>query len=437
MRSSTRGFGAVMSNASPPPNPVSAAIDSRSPLAQAFARFGRMWSARIGLALLIAYFSIATYAPFITSEVALWWSDEDGLRFPVITDLFNRNSYAKPHHLLFNTLALLLPVHLILWWALGRFAAWTVSQRVLLILGLQVTVMLLCWIPFGSPGGEGGSRRALWDQRQRPTETFRNFQQIRQEGEQSPRALFAPIPHSYSTNFFAYQPMGSVNPETERRFHWGTDDRGADIVARMFFGARISLTIGIVAVGLSMFIGIVLGAVSGYFGGWVDLIIQRMVEIMMAFPTFILVLVVVAMFSRDIYLIMIVFGLTGWAGTTRLVRGEFLAQTGREYVLAAEALGLTKTRIMFRHILPNVLTPLLISAAFGMAGMVLAESSLAFIGMGDDTVPSWGSLLDVGRQQVSYGWLIWIPGLAIFGLVASLNLVGNALREALDPKGDA
>lgn len=406
-------------------------------MAMAMARFMRMGSARMGLALLLVFFLTATYAPLFASEVAIIWWDDQGLRFPLLADLLNRNSYEKPHHLLFNVLGLLLPAYVIGWWVLGRWRKTPVTTRIMLLVAVQVLAMFLAWLPLAPSGGEFSERRALWDERRTTSHTWRNHRAlVAEDPEVQIFALYPLVRHNYTSNFYSYQSPGTINPDTDRRFWWGTDDRGQDVFARMIFGSRISLTIGVVAVGISMFIGIILGATSGYFGGWVDLFIQRLVEIMMAFPTFILVLVVVAMWGRDIYLMMIVFGLTGWAGTTRLVRGEFLAQSGREYVLAAEALGLRTSRIMFRHVLPNTLTPLMISAAFGMAGMVLAESGLAFIGMGDDSVPSWGSLLDVGRQQVAYAWLIWIPGLAIFGLVSSLNLLGNAMREALDPRNE-
>jgi peptide/nickel transport system permease protein len=158
------------------------------------------------------------------------------------------------------------------------------------------------------------------------------------------------------------------------------------------------------------------------------------VEIMMCFPTFILILTVVAMLGRDIFIIMTVIGLTSWAGTARLVRGEFLAQSVRDYVFAAESLGLPRWRIMFRHILPNAVGPLLISLTFGIAGSVGMESGLAFIGLGDPTAPSWGVLLDQGRENIRYPWLIYTPGLAIFVIVMTLNLLGNNLREAIDPK---
>jgi peptide/nickel transport system permease protein len=202
----------------------------------------------------------------------------------------------------------------------------------------------------------------------------------------------------------------------------------------MLFGGRISLTIGFVATGIAMAIGILIGAVSGYFGGWVDLLLQRVVEIMMCFPTFILILIVVSALGRDIFIIILVQGLTGWAGDARLVRGEVLVQSSRDYVLAGRALGLGRMRIMFRHILPNCMTPLLIGAVFGIAGAVLGESGLSFIGLGDPNAPSWGQLLNQGRENIHMSWLIWTPGLAVFALVSALYLVGNGLRGAFDPK---
>jgi peptide/nickel transport system permease protein len=220
--------------------------------------------------------------------------------------------------------------------------------------------------------------------------------------------------------------------------HWlGTDDRGFDCLARVVYGARITLTVGMVATALSLLIGVIVGAVSGFFLGWVDLFLQRAVEIMMTFPTFVFLLVIVSMLGRDILLIMTVIGLTGWAGVARLVRGEFLVQSGREYVLAGRVLGYSNTRLMFRHILPNSATPLLINAAFAIAGAILVESTLAFLGLGDPLAPSWGAQLDVGRRNLHYIWLIWVPGTMIFVVVMALNLIGDALREAVDAKGGA
>ena len=251
-----------------------------------------------------------------------------------------------------------------------------------------------------------------------------------------PESMFALIPHSSHRNYegVRFAPPGTPNAITDSTYLMGSDGTGRDVLVRILFGTRIALTVGLVATGLAMGIGIIIGAISGFFGGWVDVLLQRMVEIMMAFPTLLLILIIVAMLDRNIFYIMTVIGLTGWAGTARLVRGEFLGQAGREYVLAAQALGLPRWRIMFRHMLPNTLTPLFISATFSIAGAILTESSLAFIGLGDDGVPSWGAMLADGRRNPQIWWMIYTPGIAIFLLVSSLNLVGNALRDALDPR---
>ncbi len=251
-----------------------------------------------------------------------------------------------------------------------------------------------------------------------------------------PTAILPPVPHAPNRNYAGhpYAAPLSRNDHTGSRFPLGADATGRDIFARMAFGTRISLSVGLYATALSMLIGVVIGAASGYFGGWTDLILQRVVEIVMTLPGFIIILIVVAALGRDIFIIMTVIGLTGWPGTARLVRGEFLRQMGSEYVLAGKALGLPESRIMFRHILPNTMTPLMIGATFSIAGAVLTESGLAFIGLGDDSVPSWGGILAAGREVPKYAWMIYTPGLAIFLLVSALNLIGNGLREALDPK---
>ncbi len=388
------------------------------------------WPVRIALGFLVLLILVAVYAPFLCGETALVWRDADGWHFPVFADLFNRWSYDKPHDLLFNVVALQLPFLLLGGWLLRDRLRLT--RRVLLGAAVVVVTFLACVIPW-IPAGDDW--RSVWRKRIQPTQTF-EYVAERRERDDTVWALFPLVPHRFDApvSGASLLPPGAKDPTSERRFWLGTDSAGKDCLAQLIFGARISLTVGMVATGLSLLIGTILGAISGYFGGWIDLAIQRLVELMMTFPTFILILVVVAMMGRDLFLIMIVIGLTGWAGTARLVRGEFLAQSVREYVLAAEALGLSRMRIMFRHILPNAVTPLLISATFGIAGAVGAESGLAFIGMGDATVPSWGILLEQGRQNIRYAWLIYAPGLAIFLIVVALNTVGNALREALDPR---
>ena len=219
--------------------------------------------------------------------------------------------------------------------------------------------------------------------------------------------------------------------------HWlGTDDRGRDVLARMIHGTRISLSVGFVAVSIYTVIGIFLGALAGFYGGRVDMIISRLIEVMMCFPTFFLILAVLAFLPPSIYNIMVVLGLTGWTGVARLVRGEFLKQRNIDYVSAAKVVGASDLRIIFYHILPNSLAPVLVSATFGIAGAILTESSLAYLGFGvPPPAPSWGEILSQSKQYIDFAWwLTLFPGAAIFLTVTAYNLVGEGLRDAVDPR---
>jgi peptide/nickel transport system permease protein len=220
--------------------------------------------------------------------------------------------------------------------------------------------------------------------------------------------------------------------------HWlGTDDRGRDVLSRMIWGARVSMTIGFVAVGIAVLIGVVVGAIGGFYGGVADAIVMRLVEIMMCIPTFFLILSLIAFMPRQsIYNIMIVIGVTGWTGVARLVRGEFLKLKAGDFVTAARATGLSDARIMFRHILPNALSPVLVSATFGVAGAILTESGLSFLGFGvPPPNPSWGEILKQSQNYVDFAWwLVMFPGLAVFITTTGFNLVGEGLRDAMDPR---
>ncbi|MHB1397407.1 MAG: ABC transporter permease [Trichloromonadaceae bacterium] len=216
----------------------------------------------------------------------------------------------------------------------------------------------------------------------------------------------------------------------------GTDDLGRDVLTRILYGARISLLVGFVAVGIASVIGILLGALAGYYGGWIDSIIMRFVDVMLCFPSFFLILAVIAFLEPSIWNIMIIIGLTGWMGVARLVRAEFLSLRERDFVQAARALGASDGRVIFRHILPNALSPVLVSATLGVAGAILTESALSFLGIGvQPPTPSWGNMLIAGKQTLGTAWwLSAFPGLAILLTVLGYNLLGEGIRDALDPR---
>ncbi|MCL4456110.1 MAG: ABC transporter permease [Nitrospirae bacterium] len=246
-------------------------------------------------------------------------------------------------------------------------------------------------------------------------------------------ALFAPVlsPHE-PTKIDVYNVLSP--PSSNHPF--GTDELGRDLLSRMIWGSRASLKVGFIAVGIAISIGTMLGAIAGYYGGKIDALLMRFVDIMLAFPTFFLILAVIAIVEPSISTIMIIIGLTGWMDVSRLVRAEFLTLKERDFIAAAQALGASDPRLIFRHIIPNALSPVFVAATFGIAGAILTESGLSFLGLGvQPPEPSWGNILTSGKDNITVAWwLSLFPGIAILITVLSYNLVGEGLRDALDPR---
>ena len=246
-------------------------------------------------------------------------------------------------------------------------------------------------------------------------------------------ALLAPWIAPYDPQ--AINTFHVLEPPSSRHI-LGTDSLGRDCLSRLIYGARISLLVGFVAVGIATLVGTILGAIAGYYGRWVDLAIMRFVDIMLCFPSIFLIMAVIAFLEPSIWNIMAVIGLTGWMGVARLVRAEFLSLKQRDFVLAARLSGASDARIVFSHILPNALAPVLVSATLGVGGAILTESALSFLGIGvQPPDPSWGNMLTEGKDNLEIAWWLSVfPGLAILLTVLSYNLLGEGLRELLDPR---
>ncbi|MEE8106280.1 MAG: ABC transporter permease [Planctomycetota bacterium] len=397
---------------------------------------------------------LAVYAPVLASDrpFLFWGPGEHSL--PWLRDLFDHNEYSQPIDLFFNLLIFYLPIAYIIFMRIRKHAllhgTWT-ARRSFRLLGLKFAILV--WLFLGvylpdsvvdSPSGRIAFAPGRAIRSSKPVVDYHEKIAELKASNLPVFFLFPPAPYYYDKtrnkeqllepDYYFGEPSreveGVVGPHI-----LGTDVGGKDVFAMLIFGTRISMTVGVIAVALYCTIGIIAGSVAGFFGGWVDALISRLVEIFMSFPFLVFILTVVAVFeSKSIFLVMAAIGLISWTGVARLVRGEFLTQRNQEYVLAARALGIPQRRVIFRHVLPNSLTPVLVAATFGVAAAILAESTISFLGLGDPLAASWGKLLNLGRQNTQSGWLIFPPGVAIFFTVTVFNLVGEGLRDALDPK---
>jgi peptide/nickel transport system permease protein len=371
-------------------------------------------------------FLVATYAPLLAHDHPIWTDLQDAPASPWLRSLFDPRAFPQEVDVFFNLLMFTLPpVALVAWCARGR--ARNRALAALLLLQVVGTAVL-------------SAARSDWR-----TEHVDYARRVR---EAHARALWPLLPHhpaSARSEFSLTPPMregvprqgAPADPAEGRPFYvLGSDGLGNDVFTRLVYGTRISLTIGVIAVAIYVTIGVVLGALAGYAGGAVDDFLMFVAQTFMTIPQLFLILFLMSVIERPtIYHTMVVIGALNWPQVMRLVRGEFLRQREIDYVNAARALGLSPSRIMFRHIVPNALAPVFVSATFGVAAAILLESTLSFLGLGDPSAPSWGQILNNGFENGRNGrHLVWTAGGAIFATVLVLNLIGEGLRDALDPK---
>ncbi|UCH51546.1 MAG: ABC transporter permease [Chloroflexota bacterium] len=217
----------------------------------------------------------------------------------------------------------------------------------------------------------------------------------------------------------------------------GTDSKGRDMLAMLVSGARISLLVGLIATGIAIILGTIIGVLSAYLGGWADNALMRFTDVMMTFPFFLLLVLIVFIFGRSLAIIVLAIGLTGWTGAARLLRSESLSLRTREFIVATKALGASDNRVIFRHLIPNVISLIIVIATLSIPSVILAEAALSFIGLGDTTKTSWGIILESGQNTLETSpWVAVEPGIMIFLTVLAFNFLGDGLRDAFDPKSN-
>ena len=359
--------------------------------------------AKLGLVWIVIMIISAVFAPIISNSHPFLMAVDGTFSSPMVT------------HLTWIDVALLSSFFsgILIWLSFKRVEGW---KRICLIILASILISLVSSLSVSSP------KAVIYDQ----------YREGLSSGEIE-SAYFAPIPYS-PTDRLRDDPSPLKAPSTKHLL--GTDEDGADVLSRMIYGSRIALGIGLVATFTSLIIGVLYGGVMGFYSGWVDIIMMRFLEIFESIPSLFLILTVVAFFGRNIYLIMLIIGLTGWPGYARFLRAEFLKLRQQDFVQAAEASGLSLGSILFRHMLPNGIAPLLVLSSFGMASAILVEATLSFLGLGAIDQPSWAAMLNqaVGPGGSIAIWMATFPGLAIFLTLFAYTLIGEALRDAIDPR---
>ncbi|MEM1058850.1 MAG: ABC transporter permease [Verrucomicrobiota bacterium] len=360
--------------------------------------FRRDRRALFGLGCVGLLIILAVFAPLLAENKPIVLATDGGLRFPLFATLTGED-WRFLFYGIGSTLIVLLR------------HKWSGRTGLGLVLGLVLVTEVFC---------------ANWQR----FNDITDYRELRAEGTWM---LLPPVPYSpYETSAADY---AAPSPT-----HWlGTDGLGRDLLSRIIHGARPSLLIGFFAQGICLLIGCTLGAVAGFYRGWVDLAVSRVIETFECFPTFFFIITIIAFVPRpELWHIMLVIGITSWPGLARLVRGEFLKLRARSFTQAALAAGANDIRVMLKHIFPNTLGPVLVATAFGVAAAILVEASLAFLGFGvPPPYPTWGSALSEARVAIDFAWwLATFPGLAIFVTITAYNLLGEALRDAIDPTSE-
>ncbi|NOX91186.1 MAG: ABC transporter permease [Gammaproteobacteria bacterium] len=380
---------------------------NRSYAAQVLREAFTQWGARLGFFWIALLATVAVLAPFLANSHPLLLSEGSVISSPMLRHMTTGDV----------TLLTIFFTVIVLSFISVRF-----YQKVIALFAIGTTTVIVAFVLLSPP------QLTVYDQ-----------YRIKQAAGAYDWVIHAPIPYSPKDYIRDAGDTGLEAPlqssGTTERTHWlGTEENGSDVLSRMIHASRIALGIGFIATGIALLIGVVIGGLMGFFSGVVDMIGMRLVEIFEAVPTLFLLLTFVAFFDRSLYAMMVIIGVTSWPGYARFVRAEFLRLRQQEFVQAATACGLPLRSILFRHMLPNGIAPILVAASFGVASAILAEATLSFLGLGLVDDPSWGQMLNQAVQSSTFNWwMALFPGGAIFLTVFAYNLMGEALRDAIDP----